>query len=120
MRKIGFKGGTVDPCLLTNKSKLGVCFAALYVDDNLIVGHPKSVEDNIKQTRKHGLVLKVEDNARDYLSCNIVLLYDHLRVWIGQPHLIAKLEIVFDKEVKTLCKTQTPGMTGTPGQNQVQ
>ena len=66
--------------------------------------------------RDYGLVLKVEDNLRDYLSCNIVLLGDRQRVWLGQPHLIAKVENLFGEEVKNLCKILTPG---TPGQNQV-
>ena len=64
--------------------------------------------------RKHGLVLKVEDNLRDYLSFDIILLDYHLRAWLGQPHSIAKLEDLFGEEDKILHKTQIPGI---PGQN---
>ncbi len=61
LKKIGFIGGDVDPCLFTKKSKLGMCYVAIYVDDNLIVGHPKAVEDAIQQLKEHKLILKVED-----------------------------------------------------------
>ena len=44
---------------------------ALYVDDNLMVGHPKAIEDAIMEMKKFGLVLKIEDNLKDYLSCEI-------------------------------------------------
>ena len=61
---------------LTKSCKQGVCFVALYVDDILIVGHPIMVQENIQKTRDYGLVLKVEDNLRDYLACDIVLSDD--------------------------------------------
>jgi histone deacetylase 1/2 len=71
LRKIGFTGGDVDPCLFVKYSSLGIVFIALYVDDNLLVGHPKAIEDAIQQMKKHGLILKIEDDLKDYLSCEI-------------------------------------------------
>ncbi len=44
---------------------------AIYVDDNLIVGHPKAIEDTIDQLKKNGLVVKVEVDLRDYSSWEI-------------------------------------------------
>ncbi len=44
---------------------------ATYVDDNLIVGHPKEIEDTTEKLKKNGFVVKVEDDLRDYLSCEI-------------------------------------------------
>ncbi len=38
----------------------------MYVDDNLIVGHLGAM-DIIKQLRKNGFIVKVEDDLRDYL-----------------------------------------------------
>ena len=67
LRKIGFTGGDVDPCLFVNKSLKGIMFIALYVDDNLLVGHPDAIEDAIQQMKKHGLILKIEDDLKDYL-----------------------------------------------------
>ncbi len=44
---------------------------AIYVDDNLIMGHPEANEDTNKQLKMNGFVVKVEDNLKDYLSCEI-------------------------------------------------
>ncbi len=44
---------------------------AKYVDDNLIVGNPEAIEDTIEQLKKNGFVVKVEDDLKDYLSCEI-------------------------------------------------
>ncbi len=41
------------------------------MDDNLIVGHLRAIEDTIEQLKKNGFVVKVEDDLRDYLSCDI-------------------------------------------------
>jgi hypothetical protein len=71
LRKIGVTGGDVDPCLFVKNSSLGIVFIALYVDDNLLVGHPKAIKDAIKQMKKHGLILKIKDDLRDYLFCKI-------------------------------------------------
>ncbi len=71
LRKIGFKGGDVDPCLFWKQYKKKVVFVAVYVAENLIVGHPDASEDTIEQLKKNGFVVKVEDDLRDYLSCEI-------------------------------------------------
>jgi len=91
LKKIGFKGGYVDPCLFSKRSKLGICFIVLYVDDNLIIGHPEAVDDTIDQLRKNNLMLKVENNLHDYLPCKILLSDDRTKAWLGQPYLILNL-----------------------------
>ncbi|EJK77615.1 hypothetical protein THAOC_00541 [Thalassiosira oceanica] len=116
LRKMGFQGGDVDPCLFWKRSKLGIVFIAIYVDDNLIIGTPAAIEDTIKQMLKHGLVLKVEDELKDYLSCDIRISKDRRRAWLGQPHLISNLEKSFGDQVKGLQRYKTPG---TPGKNMV-
>ncbi len=68
LQKIGFNGGQVDPCLFWKQYEKDVVFVTIYVDDNLIVGHPKAIENTIEQLRKNGFVVKVEDDLRDYLS----------------------------------------------------
>ena len=112
LKEIGFKGGSVDPCLFTKRDKWGICFIVLYVDDNLIIGHPKAVEETISLMRKHNLVLKVEDELTDYLSCEIVMSDDRKKAWLGQPHLIANLEKKFGEEVANLYRYTTPGTAG--------
>ncbi len=60
---------------------------AIYVDDNLIVGHPDAIEDTIEQLKKNVFVVRVEDDWRDYLSCEIRFNSDRTKAWLGQPHL---------------------------------
>jgi len=38
LRDIGFQGGVADPCMMVRCDKDGVCFAAIWVDDTLLVG----------------------------------------------------------------------------------
>ena len=76
LKKIGFTGGDGDPCLFSKKDKNGVCYVGLYVDDNLIIGHPKAVEDTILKLKENNLILKVEDNLEDYLQCATKLSKD--------------------------------------------
>ena len=116
LRKIGFTGGDVDPCLFVKKSSLGIVFIALYVDDNLLIGHPKAIEDAIEQMKKHGFILKIEDDLNDNLSCEIQFSKDRTKAWLGQPHLISNLESKFGNDMKNLRKYKTPG---TPNLNMV-
>ena len=46
LKQIGFTGGDVDPCLFTKRSEKGICFIALYVDDNLLIGHQAAFKTN--------------------------------------------------------------------------
>ena len=76
---------------------------------NFFVGTKEAIEDTIKKLRKKDLVLKVYDSLDDYLSCEIKFSDDGRKAWIGQPHLISKLEKVFGDGVKNLKKYKTPG-----------
>ena len=117
LRSIGFEGGDVDPCLFTRRDSKGLVFVGLYVDDNLIIGHKAAVEDTICQLReKGGLVLKIEDDLHDYLSCEINFKDNGRKAIVKQPHLISNLELKFGDEVKGLRKYLTPG---TPSLRQV-
>ena len=116
LKEIGFTGGDVDPCLFCKQSDKGICFIALYVDDNLLVGHPAAIDDAIRQMRKHDLILKIEDTLHDYLSCELKFSNDRSKAWLGQPHLISNLEKTFGTEVSSLRSYLTPG---TPGMHQI-
>ena len=86
----------MDPCLYIKESaKFRKIHIALYVDDNLIVGHPEALKERIQGPRGEGLVLKVEDDLKDYLSCEIDFSKDKKSVWLGQPHLISNLKKAF-------------------------
>ena len=112
LRKIGFEGGEVDPCLFVKQYALGIVYVALYVDDNLLIGTPAAIEDTIKRLREEGLVLKVEDDLHDYLLCEIVFSKDRRKAWLGQPHLFANLISKFGSMVSGMRSYKTPG---TPG-----
>ena len=65
---------------------------AIYVDDNLIVGHHETIDDTIYLLKQNSFILKVEDDLNDYLSCEIVFSTNRRKSWLGQPHLLATLK----------------------------
>ncbi len=98
LHKIGFKGGDVNPCLFWKQYEKGVVFVEIYVDDNLIVGHPDAIEDTIEQLKKNGFVVKVENDLKYRLYCEIRFNSDRTKAWSGQPRLLANLERKFGKK----------------------
>jgi hypothetical protein len=116
LKEIGFNGGEVDPCLFWRKSSKGMCYIALYVDDNLLVGDLPAIDETIELLRSKGFNLKVFDKLTDYLSCEIVLSEDRKKAWLGQPHLISNLVKKFGDKVKNLRTYKTPG---TPNLNMI-
>ena len=84
-----------------------------YVDDNYVLGNKdamKEIEEGVKQ---QGMSVTVENSLDDYLSCNIIFSQDKKRAWIGQPHLIKKMEKKFGKLVEQLTDTKTAGTPNT-------
>ena len=108
LKTLGFGGGDIDPCLLYKKTDKGIVLIGLYVDDLLIIGDPNDIDKTIAGLKKHFSV-KVEDDINDYLSCEIHFSDDGTKAWIGQPHLIAKMEKTFSEEIKNLKVFATPG-----------
>jgi hypothetical protein len=102
-----------DPCLLFRKDeKLGTMVLAAYVDDNYVIGNDEIIQDTIEKIKKSGFGVTVEDTLTDYLSCKILFNNEKTKAWLGQPHLIKKLERKFGSMVSNLQKYRTPG---TPG-----
>ena len=112
LRELGFEGGTVDPCLWRRKDKNGLVLIALYVDDCLCIGHTKAINEAIHDLKEKGFTLKIEEELKDYLSCNIYMNEDQTKAWIQQCHLLDKIETTFWDEVKNMNVYRTPG---TPG-----
>ena len=54
LKEISFNGGEVDPCLFWRKSSKGMCYIALYVDDNLLVGDLPAIDETIEPLRSKG------------------------------------------------------------------
>jgi hypothetical protein len=104
LKSIGFKGGYADPCLMTQKSNLGICYIALYVEKCYCFGHEAAIDDTIKKIIASGFKVKVENSLADYLSCNILFNKDKTKAWLGQPHLIKNLENKFGDTVMSLQK----------------
>ena len=59
LKKLGFVGGNVDPCLNAKKSVKGLVYIALYVDDNLMVGNIEAIDNEIAALKENELVLKI-------------------------------------------------------------
>jgi len=112
LKSIGFVGGDVDPCLLMRNDENGLIYVAVYVDDNILIGTDRAIEDTVKRLKAKGLVLKETDNLDDYLSCQIMFSNDGQSAWLGQPHLISKLRKKFGDQVSGKRSYKTPG---TPG-----
>ena len=75
LKSSGFVGGSIDQCLYVKKSVKGVIVhVALYVEDNLMVGHIAAINDAIEALKSKGLVLKIVEGQQDYLSCKIKFL----------------------------------------------
>jgi hypothetical protein len=113
---LGMKQSVADPCLFVKQDTNGILIVAVYVDDCYIVGHEKCIENFISDIKSKGLKVKIEDKPSDYLSCEIVFNDDKSCAWLGQPHLIKRMEKTFGELVKGNYKYQTPG---TPGYNLV-
>ena len=109
LREIGFQGGVTDPCLMVRRDKDGVCFAAIWVDDTLLVGDTKAIKKTIEDLKEKGFTLKVEHDLDDYLSCEIKIDRGRKKAWIHQPHLLRKLREKFWNMVKDMPKYVTPG-----------
>ena len=109
LKDLGFTGGTVDPCLFYRETEKGKVYFGLYVDDNLLIGDLPAIQEAIQELKEKGLVLKVDDNLNDYLSCDIRFSEEKNRAWIGQPHLIANLQDKFGDKVSKLRNYVTPG-----------
>ena len=54
----------------------------IYVDDMLVIGHKKSIQD-------------LQKNLADYLRCEFHMNQDKTKGWLGQPSIIRSLEKKF-------------------------
>jgi hypothetical protein len=109
LKKIGFQQCRSDPSLFYRKDEAGICVALTYVDDNLCVGNPLALR---KVCIEEGLEITIEKELTDYLSCEIKFNKDRTKAWIGQPHIVRKIETMFGEEVSKKEVYRTPG---TPG-----
>ena len=67
------------------KKQKGIVYVALYVDDNLMIGDSKAINE-AKTGLKNGLVLKIVEGVKNNFSCNVTFSGDKKQAWLGQPH----------------------------------
>ena len=108
MKKEGFTQSAADPCLYVRRDAKGVVYIAMYVDDCLCVGDEEALKDAVEGIGKY-FKLKIEESMSDYLSCEILFNKDRTKAWIGQPHMIKKIEDTFGEMVKKKQNYKTPG-----------
>ena len=73
-------------------------FVVIHVNDCYVAGTEKSISA-LKKGLEQTFKVKQEDNLDNYLSCNIEVNHDKGYVWIGQPHLVKKLQREFGELV---------------------
>jgi len=83
------------------------------VDDGYILGKRPEILKFFAQLRATSMKITTEESTNDYLSCEVKFNKTGNRAWLGQPHLIKKLEKTFGEEVSHMKTYKTPG---TPGQ----
>jgi len=112
LKSIGFEGGIIDPCLLTRKGKKGIVHIAIYVDDCFCCGDMEEIEQVIEDMKNSGFKLKIEKELSDYLSCKLLFSKDKKKAWIGQPHLLKKIETSFGNELEKIRSYKSPAAPG--------
>jgi hypothetical protein len=105
---IGFQGGVANSSLMTCKYNKGIVCLALYVDDCYFRGHEEAIDDTITKIKAAGFSVKVEDDLKDYLSCNIAFNKQQKKAWLGQSHLIKNLVKKFGELVTGMQRYRTP------------
>ena len=110
--KLGFKQCPADHCLFMRNDHRGICIILCHVDDNWTCGSKAAIDSVIEELPKHGFTITVDRERKDYLSCDGGFSKDKKKAWVGQPHMMKKLEKNFRDEVKGLQMYRT---AGTPG-----
>ena len=108
MRGFKFKLSLAEPCLLYRREEKRICLIVVYVDDCLVVGDKSEVERTIQEI-KDVFNIKEKGTLDDYLGCEIKFDERRTRAWIGQPHLLKKLEKTFGEETAKVRNNKTPG-----------
>jgi Reverse transcriptase (RNA-dependent DNA polymerase) len=112
--KLDFHPSPADPCLYIKNAKgnESPVYINLYVDDGVIFGTPKIIEQVMKLISS---VLKIKDlgEVKYFVGCRLVHSTDGKTIHIFQPKLITNLEYSFSQYIDTNRKFQTPGAPKT-------
>ena len=91
------------------KCKIDVICVILCMDDNLLVGLPSVIKHIIGKLQESGFTLKACNGLTDCLFCEARFNKQHKFGWLGQPHMIQKLESELGKETPSGQNCKTPG-----------
>ena len=106
---VGFPRSEMEPCLFIKDLSEGEkVYLVMWVDDCLQVGKWEEIDKVLIDIRKHFKIVENE-TLDDYLSCKIKVDQEGKRAWIGQPHLIKKLELKLGELVQGTQSHKTPG-----------
>ena len=83
LKEVGFTKRNVDLGHYMGKSKKGMVYICLYLDNNLLIGNPKSTNQEVEEFQKIRSVLKVVDRLQGYLSCEITSSKDKEKARLG-------------------------------------
>ena len=104
----GFQVSPADPCMLFKQNELGVCIIIMYVDDMLVIGKKKQIQDFSSKIQKEFSV-KIQHNLMDNLGCEFHMNKERTRGWLGQPSIIKSLEQRFGERAMKERLSLTPG-----------
>ena len=104
----GFTVSSADPCMLFKENNLGVCKIIMYVDDMLIIGEKKQIQEFATMIQKEFSV-KIQHNLADYLGCEFHMNKEKARGWLGQPSIIKSLKEKFGERAMKERLSMTPG-----------
>jgi Reverse transcriptase (RNA-dependent DNA polymerase) len=109
MLKLGYKQSECEPCLFSKHVNGSIVLVVVYVDDCYVVGTDPDLADFITEIQKE-FKIKIQDSPTDYLSCEIRFDENKKCAWMGQPHLVKRLEKAFgDLVSQSKLKYSTPG-----------
>jgi Reverse transcriptase (RNA-dependent DNA polymerase) len=93
LKVIGFVGSKSDPRLWTkwDPKVENILIIGIYVNDCLVIVREISISELSNDLKGHGIILKVEKNLVDYLSCQIVKSENKNKILMVQPHLVNHL-----------------------------
>jgi hypothetical protein len=109
VKMLGFTASLADPCLFTRGTGKDILIVCLYVDDGYCIGKKANILKFFDEIRACDLNITTEESMGDYLSCEVQFNKELTKAWLGQPHMVKKIESTFGEEVSKLSKFKTPG-----------
>ena len=107
-KNMGFKQFQNDNRLLKRVTDKGFCAMGIYVDDCILIGDERAIEEAINDVKKHFNITTEE--VQDFIGCLIEKCDD--RVLLNQPDLIRRLLKTFKDDIKDMKDYETPAGSG--------